>query len=360
MPDFTTLFLEQAQASALVQFVYDPAAGRVVYVNPAYETVLHGTIAHVNEELPGLLARLHPDDLAFLARYWQLWVRGQMPDEIEVRLLSPGQPDQWFCLTPFYQATGPEGALLSGTLRDISASKRYQQHADGFNTRKNVTLEILAHDLRGSFAMVQQIATFLREEVQAPAESRIPELLRVLETTSSSSMKMIRDLVAVEFLASANTDLQRSRVDVGATLRLPLKELQRHHALLSQQFTFALPAVPLYANLDVNKMTQVLTNLVGNALKFTPDGGQISVVVEPSPVGVRVQVRDTGVGIPAALLPHLFERFTPARRPGLRGEETTGLGLALCKTIVEWHHGTLTCTSTEGQGSTFTIELPVA
>ena len=69
---------------------------------------------------------------------------------------------------------------------------------------------------------------------------------------------------------------------------------------------------------------------------------------------------DDGIGIPLAMQPYLFERFTKARRPGLRGEVTTGLGLVLCKTIVEWHHGHIFVESQEGQGSTFTVEIPRA
>ncbi|WP_426062282.1 ATP-binding protein [Hymenobacter sp. B1770] len=66
------------------------------------------------------------------------------------------------------------------------------------------------------------------------------------------------------------------------------------------------------------------------------------------------------IGIPLDMLPHVFDRFTRARREGLRGEHTTGLGLAICKTVVEWHHGTLTVESAEGQGSAFTVELPLS
>ena len=73
---------------------------------------------------------------------------------------------------------------------------------------------------------------------------------------------------------------------------------------------------------------------------------------------MRIRVRDNGIGIPLDLQPVLFEPFTKARRPGLRGEPSTGLGLVLCKTIVEWHRGTLEMVSTEGQGTTFTIEIP--
>lgn len=150
----------------------------------------------------------------------------------------------------------------------------------------------------------------------------------------------------------------RERVDVAVALQPILEELQRGQSLLGHQFDCHLPPEPVYAALDVNKFTQVVNNLVSNAIKFTPDGGHITVRVEPCPGCVRIHIVDDGIGIPAALQPLLFERFTKARRRGLRGEETTGLGLMLCKTIVEWHQGTLTISSTEGQGSTFTIELP--
>jgi two-component system sensor histidine kinase VicK len=358
--EFAALFEEQAQASAHVQFVYDVAAGRVAFVNPAYEAVLHGSCGHVNEELPGLLARLHPDDRVYLAHCWRLWLQGRLTDEVEVRLLVPGEPEQWFCLTPFRPQNGAASGLIAGTLRDISASKHYKQNADAFTARKNAILEILSHDLAGAFALVQQVGTFLSEEVQAPAGSPVHKLLDVLGTTSRNSLKMIRDLVAIEFLSGVNTDLKCERVEVGAVLREPLDQLQRGQAVLGYRFEYTLPSEPVYANLDVNKFNQVLTNLVSNAFKFTPDGGRVQVHVAACPGCVRVQVRDTGIGIPAALQPVLFERFTNARRPGLRGEPTTGLGLALCQTIVQWHKGTLSVESAEGAGSTFTVEIPQA
>ena len=357
MTDFATFFLEQAEASPHVQFVYDLEACRVVFVNAAYQTVLHGSLNGVNAELPALLQRLHPDDLAYIAHYWARWVQNEVTDEVEVRLQTPGKPNQWFCLTPSYQEVDGR-VLLGGTLRDVSVMKRYQENADLFNSRKNATLEILSHDLSGAFIMVQQVAEFLREEVVAPENSRIPEMLQVLEATSRDSVKMIRDLINIEFLTSANSDLKVNRVDIGAILRVPLDQLQTGQRLLGHHFTYTLPAEPIYVNLDVNKFTQVLINLVGNAFKFTPDAGHVAVHIVPGPGSVLIHVVDDGVGIPLAMQPYLFERFTKARRPGLRGEATTGLGLALCKTIVEWHHGTISVDSTEGIGSTFTVEVP--
>jgi two-component system sensor histidine kinase VicK len=360
MSDFAALLWEQAEASPHVHFVYDVAAARVVFVNAAYEAVLGGHREQVNDELPALLARLHPDDRVYLAQYWQLLLHGQVTDEVEVRLLRPGQPEQTFCLTPYGRPHGAGSPLVCGALRDISAAKSYQRNADAFNARKNAALEILSHDLGGSFAQVEQIATYLAEEVEVAPDSHAARLLQVLATTSRTSLKLIRDLVAIEFLSGADADLKFDRVEVGAVLREPLAQLQLGQGVLGFHFEYTLPPEPLYANLDVNKFNQVLTNLVSNAFKFTPDGGRVTVQVEAGPGCVRVHVRDDGAGIPAALQPHLFERFTKARRPGLRGEPTTGLGLSLCKTIVEWHRGTITVQSAEGRGSTFTVEIPQA
>ncbi len=356
--NFPAFFLAQAEASAHVQFVYDPANQRIVFVNDAYEQMLEGTPAEVNAELPALLALLHPDDRDYLSRYWQSWSKGEMTNEVEVRFQPVGQPQQWLCLTPSYQQMADGRILLGGSLRNITVLKHYQENADLFNSRKNATLEILSHDLSGAFILMEQIAEFLREEVVSPPDSRVPEMLNVLETTSRNSVRMIRDLINLEFLTSANSDLNSSRVNVGEILRVPLEQLRRGRELLGQSFAYTLPAETLYANLDVNKFTQVLINLVSNALKFTPDDGHVRVHIEPGPRSVRIHVIDDGVGIPAALQPFLFERFTKARRPGLRGEATTGLGLALCKTIVEWHRGTISVASTEGQGTTFTVEIP--
>lgn len=359
MADVVDFFLDQAEASSHVQFVYDLAAGRIVFINAAYEQVFQGTCGLVNAELPGLLQRLHPDDRAYLAHYWVRWQQGPPANEVEFRLLHEGQPQQWFCLTPFYRQDAQGRVLLGGFLRDISELKRCQEDADLFNSRKNATLEILSHDLSGAFILVQQITEFLQKEVTSPPTSRVPEMLGVLETTSRNSVKMIREeLINLEFLTSASTDLKVARVDVGAVLRVPLDQLQAGQRVLGHAFAYTLPAEPIFANLDVNKFTQVLINLVANALKFTPHDGHVTVHIEPKPGVVRIRVVDNGIGIPLAMQPHLFERFTKARRPGLRGEATTGLGLALCKTIVEWHHGHISVVSQEGQGSTFTIEIP--
>ena len=361
MLDFLSIFMAQVNASSQVQFVYDITAQKVVFVNRAYEEVLSGTNAGVNTELPALLARIHPDDQGYVAEHWARWLRGEQLGEIEGRLLRVGESAQCFAAMPYYhQPDAAVGPLLVCTLHDISAAKHHQANSDLFNSRKNVTLEVLSHDASGAFIMMEQISQYLRDELPETSKPKVVEMLNMLESTSRESVKMIRDLINIEFASAVTTNLKIDRVDFGLIMRGPLEQLRIGYELLGHHFTYVLPKEAVYVNMDVSKFTQVIINLVSNAMKFTHDEGHVTVTVTGLPGRARVEVADDGVGIPAALLPHVFERFTRARRLGLRGEETIGLGLSLCKTIVEWHDGTLSVVSTEGQGTVFTVEIPLA
>jgi two-component system sensor histidine kinase VicK len=114
----------------------------------------------------------------------------------------------------------------------------------------------------------------------------------------------------------------------------------------------------VFAEVDQTKFIQVLTNLVANAIKFTPKNGHIRVIVQEEPQSLLIRVSDDGIGIPKDMQGELFERFTRARRPGLRGEETTGLGLSIAKRIVELHQGKVWVESEENKGSTFFVRIP--
>ena len=128
----------------------------------------------------------------------------------------------------------------------------------------------------------------------------------------------------------------------------------------------ATPPVALVTGVRA-RLGQVLTNLIGNAVKYTRDGGQVRVVVErAASTGstdggpVRVRVTDNGIGIPARDLPHVFDKFYRVRNESTAGIAGTGLGLAITRSIVEAHHGRIGVESTEGSGSTFWVELPAA
>ncbi|TGE28107.1 PAS domain-containing sensor histidine kinase [Hymenobacter metallicola] len=355
LPDFFTRFIEEASQ---LFFVYNLDSHQVTYVNQAYHTVLGGNPAQVNAELPDLLARLHPEDIAYLRQQVQHWSQGELPEAVEFRLLRPDGSEQWLCLTPHLEQQANDPHQLGGFLTDTTASKESIANANKFNNKKNATLEILSHDLAGPFTLLEQMGDYFLEQVQPLQNARLNEMLGVMKATCADGVNLIRDFVDDEFMQSVNVELKRERVDLVEKLAFMMEEYQRSERHIAKHFVFAPAQVPIYVQLDENKFMQVMNNLLSNAIKFTHDDGVIQVGIEPLPGQVLVTVRDNGIGIADQLHPILFERFTKARRPGLRGEKTTGLGMSIIKTIVELHDGRIWFDSAENQGATFFIELP--
>ncbi|RTQ52252.1 PAS domain-containing sensor histidine kinase [Hymenobacter gummosus] len=358
MQEYLPLFEPLLAGSEAVQFVFRVADRRVVYVSTAYEQVFGDPVAHVNDDWPRWLHRVHPDDRQLLhERLLQAGV-GEVVPEVELRVAQPGGGTQWLVLTACRAQDAAGGEYLSGNVRDITATKEASLNAQKFNTKKDATLEILSHDLAAPLVLLQQLTEHLRAvsgEVGAPVQ----QVLDMMERTCRQGVTLIRDFVDQEFLESVNVELKWERADLGAWLITIMEEYERSEAHTHLQFRCEVPAEAVYLLLDVNKFQQVINNLLSNSIKFTHDGGQIGVRLEQRADQAVVTVWDTGVGIPERLQPVLFDKFTKARRPGLRGEKTTGLGMSVIQTIVGLHGGRITFDSTEGRGSTFVITLPL-
>ena len=358
MTDFHPLFHAFVARHHDVHFAYDLTAQQVVYVSDAYQHLSGDPAAHVDEDWPRLVASLHPDDWEYLRQQLAQTGPDQLAQDVEVRL-QRDERTQWLSVTvgPVQLPEGPP--YLVGAVRDITPTKEAALNAQKFNTKKDATLEILSHDLATPLVLLQQLTAQLRVSAGQVSEE-VQYLLALMERTSQQGVTLIRDFVNQEFLESSSVELKWERSELSAWLRNIMEEYERSEHHMQLHFTYEGPDQPVYVRLDVNKFMQVVNNLVGNAIKFTPAGGRITVGLEVRGEQAVVRVRDTGIGIPAHLQPLLFDKFTKARRPGLRGEKTTGLGMSIIQTLVGLHLGQLTFESTEGQGSTFTIALPLS
>ena len=112
--------------------------------------------------------------------------------------------------------------------------------------------------------------------------------------------------------------------------------------------------------IDETKFIQAINNLISNSIKFTPDGGTITLNLSVEENKLRIEVADTGIGIPEKFHEKLFDKFNLAGRTGLKGENSVGLGMSIIKTIVEWHEGKIWFKSEENKGTSFFIELNVS
>lgn len=357
MPFPASFFERFHQQAPQVFFVYEVAAQRVSYISPAYERVLRGHCEQVNEELPALLARVHLDDRDHADDCWQ---RGQLHEPFELRLRWDEDDEQHLCITP-HQQTGTEGRLLvGGLIEDTTAKMTLLWYADKYNSKKNTTLEIVSHDLVGPLAQLAQMSDYLQDSVAPLQNPQLVTMIEHMRALCHDSVTLIRDYIDTEFLDSVNVELKRERINLVQKLRLVMEQYQAANQHVGKHFAFVTSEAALYLEIDQNKFMLAVNNLISNAIEFTPDGGTITVSVRTTTGAALVTVADTGVGIPVPMQAGLFEKFTKARRPGLRGERSTGLGMSIIKTIVELHGGRITVESAEAQGTTFTITLPLA
>jgi signal transduction histidine kinase len=227
------------------------------------------------------------------------------------------------------------------------------------NRLKTEFVSMVSHELRTPLTSIQGYVELLLEGAGAPDGER-RECLTLVKGNAYRLLGLIDDLLDLSRIEGGRIDLQRAAVELaplieGAARSLrPLIEARQQR--LALELDDALP--PVWA--DPDRVTQILTNLISNANKYTPVGGSVTVAARRDGESVRVEVRDTGIGLTAEEQAQLFTRFFRARRRAAEPAAGTGLGLVITRLLVELHGGQITVTSAPGQGSTFGFSLPVA
>lgn len=237
----------------------------------------------------------------------------------------------------------------------IDNAELYHRSQQAVAVRDEV-VAIVSHDLRNPLSVIKMCASTLAESPDADPAT-VGELARTAHQSAEWMLTIIQDLLDVARLESGTLEMRRERVSlapvVAQCLELHAPLAAERGVRLDVAMGVGLPEL----DVDVARIGQVLSNLVGNALKFTEAGGTIRIGTEQAGPRVRVSVADTGRGIGPDELRRLFDRLWQARRSDLK--RGTGLGLAIAKGIVEAHGGTIRAESVEGSGSTFSFELPL-
>ncbi len=231
----------------------------------------------------------------------------------------------------------------------------------GLNRIKDEFVGMAAHDLRSPLAVVEMYASFVLEDPKSCLTAKEREFLLVIKKQGRFMLDLINDLLDVTRIESGHLDLRLQARDWVEFVR---RNADLNGALAARrgvaiEVDVAGPE-PWVIPFDPNRMEQVLNNLLGNAVKFSPAGSRIVVGVRPDGEFVRVSVVDRGPGIPTEELPALFKPFYRGSTPLPPGERGTGLGLPIARRIVEAHGGKIGVESQPGHGSTFWFTLPVS
>jgi signal transduction histidine kinase len=219
--------------------------------------------------------------------------------------------------------------------------------------RRQMTADI-AHDLRTPLTVITGYLESLRDGVLQPSPARFDTIYN----EAQQLQRLVEDLRTLSLADAGELPLNRQLVSPQELLEGLVAaykhQAERQSIALHWQAEPGLPAI----NVDADRMMQVLSNLVSNALRYTPAGGQIALTAAQRGAGVQLTVQDNGAGIAREALPHIFERFyrgDPARQ---QHDGESGLGLAIARSIVEAQGGTIAVQSALGAGTTFTIMLP--
>ncbi|NEU08025.1 PAS domain S-box protein [Flavihumibacter sp. R14] len=339
-----------ADLSPEAQLAVDLKSRQLLYVNRAFRH-LTGIDSEVIS-LDDVMNLVHAEDLEFLKNSFRNILQEDNPSA-DIRLETANQ-QKWIRLKAVMTSLKSEQVILAYA-NDITAERNNMNTIKKYTNKKNSTLNILSHDLRGPLSMANTATKLVKQGIKEP---KLIELTQTVSSILSSSIDMINDLVGREFSETTDVELVKQRINIVSKLQDYMEEAQRSESITKRTFKFSCSDKSIYVNLDEAKFMQVINNLMTNALKFTHDDGIISLHISDQRNSVLFTFSDNGIGIPKPYHPTLFAKFTDARRKGLHGEDTIGLGLSIVKTIVEWHNGKIRFESKEGEGTTFYIEVP--
>jgi signal transduction histidine kinase/CheY-like chemotaxis protein len=247
---------------------------------------------------------------------------------------------------------------LVGIAEDVTDRKRTEEELRESARRKEEFLAVLSHELRNPLAPIQTSLDLL-EQTQFKDAGTERELAMINRQVQNLK-RLVDDLLDVSRISRGKIELRKSAVELAPVVAHAVQALRPLFEEHRQELKVSVPAQSIWLEADPTRLEQVLFNLLLNAIKFTPEGGQAWLEVESFPGQVVIRVRDTGIGIEADLLPKVFDLFLQGeRRIGL-SHEGGGIGLSLARNLVELHGGTIKAHSPgRDMGSEFVVRLPV-
>ncbi|MDQ6638778.1 MAG: ATP-binding protein [Pseudomonadota bacterium] len=306
-----------------------------------------------------VLDLLHPEDRgSFVQRRAEAIARRE-PFVHEFRV-QRGEAEIWVGFRGQAEYDGA-GRLVRtfGVVMDITDRKLAEQILRDAARQKDNFIAMLSHELRNPLAPIRNAINVLRH--MAPTDPRVGWCHDVIDRQTAQMAHLLDDLLDVSRLSRSQLTLRLRRLQIATALEQAIEIAQPLIEAASHRLTVAMPDEPLALTGDLTRLAQVLSNVLINAAKYTPRGGEIAVTVERQGDAASVKVRDSGIGIAAEHIPQIFEMFGQVESARDRSQGGQGIGLALARGLVEMHGGTIEVRSEgAGKGSEFEIRLPLA
>ncbi|MEJ6023327.1 hybrid sensor histidine kinase/response regulator [Ramlibacter sp. PS4R-6] len=357
---YRTLFESIDQGFCLIEMVFDAAGKAVDYrfleTNPAFvrETGLVNVTGKSMRELV-------PDNEEHWYEIYGRVARTGQSVRFEQEAKALGR---WYDVHAV-RLGGAESNRVAVLFSDITqrrnaeeSLRRLAEELAETDRRKTEFLATLAHELRNPLAPISNGLHLLKRAGDPLTQEKAREMM---ERQLRHMVHLVDDLLDIARISSNKVELRVERLDMATVLAGAVETSAPLVAAAGHTLDVDIPSKPLCVQGDATRLAQIVSNLLNNAAKYTPPGGRIELVAREEGSHAVVRVHDTGVGIPPAELPKVFEMFTQVGRNLDRSQGGLGIGLALVKRLVELHGGTIEARSEgTGRGSTFTLRLPLA
>jgi PAS domain S-box-containing protein len=360
-------------ADAMPQIVWTARSdGTLDYYNRRWFEFI-GLNQDSKAELVSWEGYVHPEDLARAVEVWMQSVQSGKPYRTEFRVRGATQEYLWF-LVRADPATDASGNVVRwyGSCTDITDRKRAEEErqvlleteraargeAERASRMKDEFLATLSHELRTPLNAILGWSTILANGTPTPEDLR--DGLDTIQRNARAQTQIIEDLLDMSRIISGKVRLEVQRTDLAPILQAAVDTVKPAAEAKGVRLRSVLDPHAGPVSGDPNRLQQVFWNLLTNAVKFTPKGGQVQVLLERVNSHLEITVVDTGEGIRAEFLPHVFDRFRQADASTTRRHGGLGLGLAIVKQLVELHGGTVRVKSPgPGKGATFTVAMPL-
>jgi PAS domain S-box-containing protein len=344
--------------------ILDAASGRIVDANPFIKALLgysHDELLGKELWQIGLFDDIAASQVAFqelretgYIRYEHLPLETRGGAQVEVEFVSNA-----------YRADASD--VIQCNIRDITVRSGLERLAReqsvamaDLHRRKDEFLAMLSHELRNPLSSIVNALQLMR--LQRCDENLIQQQARtILERQVAQLARLVGDLLEVSRVATGQLRLHLESIDLRGVVAVAVEATRAAIDRRGHELSVALPPQPVWLQADPARLEQVIVNLLDNAGKYTEPGGHIWLSLESEGGTAVLRVRDSGVGIAANVLPHVFDLFTQADRSLDRSAGGLGIGLSLVRALVELHHGSAeACSAGPGQGSAFVVRLPLS
>lgn len=339
--NITALNQEKEQLSGVLSSMADGVItfdrrGEILVTNPPSQRFLQGWYYDEGryQELPDEMQEL-----------FQRVVTSEKEQMTEVDI----QGRNWvIVMTPLYNRSFVRGAVA--VLRDMTEERRLDKMRKDF-------IANVSHELRTPVSMLQGYSEAIVDDIAASDEEK-KEIARIIYEESLRMGRLVNELLDLARMEAGHVHLKKEHVEVDAFCERITRKFQGLAKEQNVELDLSASGDDGKLCFDPDRIEQVLTNLIDNAIRHTEETGSVLVAVDLLDSGMKISVADTGSGIPEEDVPFVFERFYKADKARTRGRAGTGLGLAIAKNIVEAHGGTISVHSKAGQGTTFTFFIP--